>query len=108
MNCFYYAALSRLRLEATCEALQKEFSLPDFTFDSHDNWRYAWSECGGTHLNVTKASDETTITTWMSTCPAGVNYQIILTAKDEPEGFLSFLTKVLGSPVRKYDVLPAP
>lgn len=108
MKCFYYASRSPLRLEAACDALRRELQLPEFTFDSHDNWRYAWVDWGGKHLNVTRASDCTTIETWMKTCPSDVNYQIILTAESEPVDFASMLAGVLGTPVGKHHETTSP
>jgi hypothetical protein len=65
----YYAARSGALLEAACEALSAVFDLPPFRFDSHDYWRYGWSEGHGLRLNVTRASDHRTIETWVGGSP---------------------------------------
>ena len=103
----YYAAKSRAKLESVCEALSATLGLPPFEFDSHDTWRYAWSEGPGLRLNVTRASGDRTIEAWMPHCPSGVNYQVILTAESEPPGFASRLAAVLGSEVARYASEPA-
>jgi hypothetical protein len=85
-----------------CEALQSVFGLPPFVFDSHDNWRYAWSETEGLRLNVTQADDDRTVETWMPRCPRGVNYQVLLSAAREPPDFAARLAGILGSEVVRY------
>jgi hypothetical protein len=103
----YFAARSGAKLESVCEALGAAFDLPPFEFDSHDTWRYAWTEGRGLRLNVTKARGYRTVETWMPGCPAEVNYQVILTAESEPPGFASRLAAALGSEVMRYATAPA-
>ena len=103
----YFAAGSGAKLETVCEALSAASDLPPFEFDSHDTWRYAWSEGQGLRLNVTKARGYRTVETWMPGCPSGVNYQVILTAEREPPGFASRLGTALGSEAVQYATTPA-
>ena len=103
----YFAAKSGAKLEAVCEALGAGFDLPPFEFDSHDTWRYAWSEGRGLRLNVTKARGYRTIETWMPDCPTGVNYQVILTAESEPPDFAARLAEALGCEPVRYATTPA-
>jgi len=103
----FFAAKSDAELEGVCIALQDSFELPPFEFDSHDTWRYAWSENAAMRLNVTQAEDDRTVETWMAGCPSGVNYQVILTAGSEPPGFASRLCDVLGSEVVRYASVPS-
>ena len=98
----YYAARSRAKLQGVCEAMCAAFDLPPFAFDCHDNWSYGRSEGRSIRLNITRTSDTHTVETWMPGCPSGVNYQIILSAKSEPTGFVSRLAEVLGTEVIKY------
>ena len=98
----YYAARSGASLDTVCEALRGTFGLPPFVCDSHDNWRYAWSEGEGLRLNVTKADDDCTVETWLPGCPRGVNYQVILSAASEPPDFAVRLAKILRSEVVRY------
>lgn len=98
----YYAARSKATLEGVCEALSQAFDLPPFEFDGHDTWRYAWSEGHSLRLNITRASNYRTVETWMPSCPSGVNYQVILSAKAVPAGFELRLAEVLGSVVTRY------
>lgn len=99
---FYYAVRSAVKLQAACEGLQLAYGLPEFQFDSHDTWQYAWSRGVDMHLNVTRAKDYKTIETWIPGCPAGVNYQLIVTALNAPQDFESVAGKLLGSPVVRY------
>ena len=103
----YFAARSGTALESVCEALGTALALPPFEFDSHGTWRFAWSEGRGLRLNITKARGCRTIETWMSGCPSGVNYQVILTAENEPPGFASNLAMALGSEAVRYAITPA-
>jgi len=103
----YFAARSGAKLEGVCEALSAGFDLPPFEFDSHDTWRYAWSEGRGIRLNVTKARGYRTVETWMPGCPIGVNYQVILTAESEPPDFASRLAAALGSEAVRCATTPA-
>lgn len=98
----YYAARSAAGLESVCEALSAALELPPFVFDSHDTWRYAWSECRGLRLNVTQARGYHTIETWMPDCPSGVNFQVILTADVEPTDFASMLADALRCEATRY------
>jgi hypothetical protein len=93
-------------LESVCEVLSAAFDLPPFEFDTHDTWRYAWSESQDLHLNVTKARGYRTIETWMQGCPSGVNYQVILTAESEPPEFASRLAEALGCETVRYAFSP--
>jgi hypothetical protein len=103
----YFAARSEAQLEGVCETLGAAFDLPPFEFDSHDTWRYAWSEGRGLRLNVTKARGYHTVETWMPGCPSGVNYQVIMTAEGEPPDFASQLEAALGSEAVRYATTPA-
>jgi hypothetical protein len=98
----YYASRSKVPLKQVCESLRTRLGLPPFTFDCHDNWRYGTAETAEVRMNVTRAGDFHTIETWMADCPAGVNYQLILTAGAEPEGFSTLLAEILESQVNRY------
>jgi len=98
----YFAAKSREPLEAVCTGLAEALGLPKFEFDSHDTWRYAWSERSGFKLNITKSRDYRTIETWIAGCPAGVNYQLILTTDHEPPEFLASARQLLNADVIRY------
>jgi hypothetical protein len=98
----YYASRSKVPLKNVCDALRTALTLPPFTFDCRDNWRYGRSETAEVGVNITRAEDFHTIETWMEGCPAGVNYQIILSAAGEPEGFASLLAGILESEVTRY------
>ncbi len=99
---FYFAARSEATLEKVCEALRVDFDMPPFQFDGHDDWRWGMSEGDDLALNVTRARGYRTIETWMPVCPQSVNYQIILTAECEPEGFASRLAEILDGNVIRY------
>lgn len=99
---FYYAARSRLSLEDVCSQLRDRFSLEEFTFEEHDNWRYGWAVNRQLHVNVTEANDYCTIETWSSGCPKGVNYQVILTADAEPGDSDKEISRCLDAPAIKY------
>ena len=102
----YYAAQSKVPLKQVCDGLRTALGLPPFTFDCHDNWRYGISETADVRMNVTRAGDFHTIETWMADCPAGVNYQLILSAGAEPEGFSTLLAGILESQVSRYASRP--
>jgi hypothetical protein len=103
---WYYAAKSDLPLRAVCKSLRDRFNLPPFTFDTHDNWEYGWSERAGLHLNVTRADDDTTIQGWMADCPPGVNYQVIVTSASQPPEIVDALSRALEAAVQQYAQRP--
>jgi hypothetical protein len=102
VSAFYYASLSKVELEAACQGLSRAFDLPPFEFDCDDSWRYAWSEREGLRVNVTKAQNSRTIETWDPACPAGVNYQLILSAASELPHFQATATELLGAEFIRY------
>ncbi|AMV21648.1 hypothetical protein VT03_27340 [Planctomyces sp. SH-PL14] len=85
-----------------CRELQSAFSLPAFTFDSENHWEYGYSKNPEMGINVTKTEDSRTIETWIAGCPPRVNFQVILTASEEPPNFQSQLAKILGTTVVRY------
>ena len=99
---YYYAGSSTVRLRRVCADLRAAFGLSDFEFDVHDHWEYGWATGDGIHFNVTKASDSRTIETWIPVTPAGVNYQIILTAEAEPLEALEVISRALQSSVTRF------
>lgn len=102
MSAFYYASQSKVALEAVYDGLSRTFDLPPFEFDSHDSWRYAWSEREGLHVNVTKCRNTRIIETWDPTCPTGVNYQLVFTAPRELPAFQATAFELLGAEVIRY------
>jgi len=98
----YYAARSKVPLKTVCDALRTSLGLPPFTFDCHDNWRYGISQSTEVRIGVTRAGDFHTLETWMADCPAGSNYQLILSAEAEPAGFEALLAGILESDVKRY------
>jgi hypothetical protein len=101
IQMFYYVAKSRRRLKTVCELLRNHYCLPEFTFDSHDNWRYAWSSSPDLRFNVTKAQGFSTVETWLPDCPKGVNFQIIVECECEPLDIHEVLADALDASAMK-------
>jgi hypothetical protein len=98
----YFASRSLAQLEAVCEGFRVAFDLPEFAFDTHDTWRYGWSEGESLRLNITRARDFQTIESWIPDCPTGANYQLILTTDREPPMFVAKAIELLGADVVRY------
>ncbi len=101
----YFACYSDAPLERVTAVLQIENWTPPFIFDQHENWEYAWAKTDEFEINITKSDDNTTIETWMNSCPSGVNYQIIITALSVPEGLVDFLESILKSRLTQYAIV---
>ena len=80
MRKTYLAVRSSAELRGVCADVSRLMNLPDFTFDAEDSWEYGVSKGQAFQLNVTKTTNFSTISTWMSKAPKGVNYQIIMTS----------------------------
>jgi uncharacterized membrane protein YraQ (UPF0718 family) len=69
---------SAISKESIVKILEESLQLPSFVWKEKSNWQYSYSEDENLGINVTKASDFSTIETWITGTPAGANIQIII------------------------------
>jgi hypothetical protein len=76
-----------LSLQKFCDAMQREFGLPDFTFDFENETEWGLVEHEGVEYNVSRPYERGTLEEWDGSVPAGCNLGItLMVSQDCPPG----------------------
>ena len=81
----YLAGKSDVSLEEVCASVERSLALEPFDHDAEDTSVYARTAGAGFGFNITRTEGTDTISTWMSSAPRGVNYQVILSYYGTPD-----------------------